>query len=55
MINYFLLTLYLILFVTVPYRLDLSGMWESYRDPDNVNEVAMGMYLLFDSVVHAFN
>ena len=55
MINNFLFTFYLILFVTVPYRLDLSGMWESYRDPDNVNEVAMGMYLLYESVVHAFN
>ena len=55
MINKFLFYLYLTLFVVAPYKIDLTGIWESYNDPDNVNEVALGIYLFYESLVHAFN
>ncbi len=53
MIKNLIFTLSLILFVTLPIRIDLSGIWQSYNDPDHVNEVALGLYLFYESVVNA--
>ncbi len=50
LINTTLLLPSLILFVMIPYKIELFPIWESYRDPDQVNEVAMAMYLLYQSV-----
>jgi len=50
LINTTLLLPLLILFVMIPYKIELIPIWESYRDPDQVNEVAMAMYLLYQSV-----
>ena len=52
LINTTLLLPALILFVMLPYKVELMQIWHSYRDPDNVNEVALGMYLLYQSIVH---
>ena len=51
LINTTLLLPALIMFVMLPYKVELMHIWHSYRDPDNVNEVALGMYLLFQSIV----
>jgi len=51
LINTTLLLPALVLFVVLPYKIELMQIWYSYRDPDNVNEVAMGMYLIYQSVV----
>jgi len=51
MIKNSLFTLSLLFFVSLPVRLDLSGVWESYNDPDNVNEVAFAIYMLYESIV----
>lgn len=53
LINTTLLLPSLILFVMIPYKIELIQIWESYRDPDNVSEVAMGMYLLYQSVIQS--
>ena len=53
MIKNFVFTFSLILFITLPVRVDLSGIWESYNDPDYVNEVALGIYLFYESIVNA--
>ena len=53
MIKNFLFSLSLILFVTLPIRIDLSGIWQSYNDPDHVNEVAVAIYMLYESIVHS--
>ena len=51
LINTTLLLPALILFVALPYKVEIMQIWYSYRDPDNVNEVALGMYLLYQSIV----
>lgn len=51
LINTTLLLPSLILFVMIPYKIELMQIWYSYRDPDNVSEVAMGMYLLYQSII----
>lgn len=51
LINTTLLLPSLILFVMIPYKIELMQIWHSYRDPDNVSEVAMGMYLLYQSII----
>ena len=53
MVQGFVFTFSLILFVTLPVRVDLNGIWESYKDPDHVNEVALGIYLFYESIVNA--
>ncbi len=52
MIKNVLFTLSLLFFVSLPVRLDLSGIWQSYNDPDHVNEVAVAIYMLYESIVH---
>ncbi len=51
LINTTLLLPALILFVVLPYKVELMQIWHSYRDPENVNEVALGIYLLYQSIV----
>ena len=53
MVKSFLFSFSLILFVILPVRIELSGIWESYKDPDHVNEVALGLYLFYESIVNA--
>jgi len=53
LINTTLLLPSLILFVMIPYKIELIPIWESYRDPDNVNEVAVAIYMLYESIVHS--
>jgi len=52
MIKNLLFTLSLLFFVSLPVRIDLSGIWQSYNDPDHVNEVAVAIYMLYESIVH---
>ena len=51
LINTTLLLPALIMFVVLPYKVELKQIWHSYRDPDNVSEVVLGMYLLYQSIV----
>ena len=51
LINTTLLLPALIMFVMLPYKVEFMQIWHSYRDPDNVSEVALGMYLLYQSIV----
>jgi len=55
LINTTLLLPALILFVILPYKVEIMQVWYSYRDPDNVNEVAMGMYMLYQSVIQSIS
>jgi len=40
----------LVLFVTLPYHLDLSAVIDSIYGGDEVNEVAYAIYILFSSL-----
>jgi len=55
MIKNLLFTLSLLFFVCLPIRVDFSGIWQSYNDPDHVNEVAVAIYMLYESIVHSIS
>lgn len=55
LINTTLLLPALILFVVLPYKIELIHVLDSYKDPDHVNEVALAMYLLYQSIAQSFS
>ncbi|NIP31358.1 MAG: hypothetical protein GTO02_17115 [Candidatus Dadabacteria bacterium] len=40
----------LLIFTCLPYQLDLSEIWLSITDPEEVNEIAVAIYWLFESI-----
>ncbi len=53
MIKNFVFTLSFLFFVCLPIRVDFSGIWQSYNDPDHVNEVAVAIYMLYETLIQS--
>ncbi|MGI9535405.1 MAG: hypothetical protein ACR2NW_10690 [Thermodesulfobacteriota bacterium] len=50
MIKYILFIFTLVLFITLPYHLDLSAVLDSIYGNGEANEVAYAIYVLFSSL-----